>query len=97
LYGLGDWGIFPFFFFFNVLEQSEKSAMVQKYKGYPKGSVKQCKGCNSKNAYFDKFVFVILQLNNHPILKICVSTPHNYPLIMGGRHKNFEDWMNIKL
>jgi hypothetical protein len=27
---------------------------------------------------------------------LCVY-PHNYRLIMGGRHKNFEDWMNIEL
>ena len=25
------------------------------------------------------------------IIEICVSTPHNYPQIMGGRHKNFYD------
>ena len=25
------------------------------------------------------------------IFKILVSTPHNTPIIMGGRHKNFED------
>ena len=55
------------------------------------------KGFNSKNAYFENFVFVISQLNIHPIFKILVSTPHNYPLIMGGGHKNFEDWMNIEL
>jgi hypothetical protein len=29
----------------------------------------------------------------HWIFKICVSIPHNYPLIMGDRHKNFEDSM----
>jgi hypothetical protein len=46
---------------------------------------------------FENFVFVISQLNIHPIFKILVSTPHNYPLILGGRHKNFEDWMNIEL
>jgi hypothetical protein len=26
-----------------------------------------------------------------------MSTPHNYGVIMGGRHKNFEDRMNIEL
>jgi hypothetical protein len=55
------------------------------------------KGCNSKNAYFENFVFIIYQLNTPPIFKICVSIPHNYPLIMGVRHKNFKDWMNIEL
>ena len=26
-----------------------------------------------------------------------MSTPYNYGVIMGGRHKNFEDWTNIEL
>jgi hypothetical protein len=54
-------------------------------------------GCPKKNETESFFVFVIQQLNIHPILKILVSTPHNNPLIMGGRRKNFEDWMNIEL
>ena len=29
----------------------------------------------------------------HQIFEILVSTPHNTPLIMGDRHKNFEDPM----
>ena len=43
------------------------------------------------------FIFVISQLNIHPIFKILVSTPHKYGVIMGSRHTNFEDWMNIDL
>jgi hypothetical protein len=31
--------------------------------------------------------------NKHQIFKILVSIPHNYYLIMGDRHKNFEDPM----
>ena len=29
--------------------------------------------------------------------KFLCLTPHNYPLNMGGRHKNFKDWMTIEL
>ena len=50
-----------------------------------------------KKIHFEHLVFAISQLNMHPIFKICVSTPHNYGVIMGGRHKNFEDRMNIEL
>jgi hypothetical protein len=35
------------------------------------------KAWSNKNANFDNFVFVISQLNIHPILKTLVSTPHN--------------------
>jgi hypothetical protein len=42
-----------------------------------------------KKVNFENLVFVISHLNIYPILKILVSTPHNYPLIMGGRHNNF--------
>ena len=42
-----------------------------------------------KKGHFENFVFVISQLKLHPILKILLSTQHNYPLIIGGRHKNF--------
>ena len=37
-----------------------------------------------KNVNFDNFIFIISQLKLHPILKILVSTPHDYSLIMGG-------------
>ena len=37
------------------------------------------------------------QLIQHRIFKILVSTPHNSPLIMGVRHKNFEDPMLYEL
>ena len=33
------------------------------------------------------------RLKKHWIFKICVYIPHNYPLIMGDRQKNFEDLM----
>jgi hypothetical protein len=43
----------------------------------------------TNNANFANLVFVNSQLKLHPILKISVSTPYNYLLIMGSRHKNF--------
>ena len=52
---------------------------------------------DKKNVHFENLVFVIYQLKYHTILKILVSTPHNYPLIMGGRHKNLSDWMIFEL
>jgi hypothetical protein len=51
------------------------------------------KGWQSKFQYFDNFLR-ISQFNIHPIFKILVSTPHNYGVLMGGKHRNFEDRMN---
>ena len=34
-----------------------------------------------------------ISAGDHRIFKILVSTLHNYPLIIGDRHKNFEDPM----
>ena len=48
------------------------------------------KACLRKNAHFENFVFVISQLNMHPILKILVYNPHNYPLIMGVDTRSFK-------
>ena len=50
-----------------------------------------------KNVHFEHFVFVIAKLKLYPIIKNPVATPHNYPQIMGGRQKNFEDWMQFEL
>ena len=38
-----------------------------------------------------KFCFPYISSPGDRIFKILVSTPHNTPLIMGDRHKNFED------
>ena len=51
------------------------------------------KGWPNKNVQFDKFVYSISQFIQHRIFKILVSTPHNTPINIGGRHKNFEDPM----
>jgi hypothetical protein len=40
-----------------------------------------------------KFCSCHISSYKYRIFKILVSTPHNYPLIMGGRDKNFEDLM----
>ena len=50
-----------------------------------------------KKCIVSKLVYSISQLNQHRILKILVSTPHNMGGIMGGRHKNFEDPMLVYL
>jgi hypothetical protein len=36
----------------------------------------------------EKRTFKKFYSSMHPILKNCVSTSHNYPLIMGGSYKN---------
>jgi hypothetical protein len=38
-----------------------------------------------------KYCSFYISSYKYGILKILVSTPHNCPLIMEGRHKNFED------
>ena len=38
-----------------------------------------------------KFCFPYISSLSYQIFKVLMSTPHNTPLIMGDRHKNFED------
>ena len=50
------------------------------------------KGVDKKTLHLN-FCFAHISASICRIFKILVPTPHNIPLIMGGRHKNFKDPM----
>ena len=53
------------------------------------------KGVAKKTSHLN-FCFAHIAAAKHRIFKILVSTPHNIPLIMWGRHKNFKDQIYMR-
>ena len=59
-----------------------------------KGYQSLLKGVQKINSLLN-FFFADISASAYWIFEILMPTPHNIPLIMGGRHKNFTNPINI--